>query len=231
MRLTIPKSQKPGLQKLIGLSPPLMESLIAAIAKMPPTTSLYDAAAVVSDNIAVDFDDLYNILSVVVGIHRASADAGVSTDEFLSDLFDALRAEDDPKLRPAGGEWEQLRSDLERILESGESLSITSKASELLSENERRFCPENCRVLSDIRPIFLGAPSGSPAASVIQHVLKIAYHEGDNLKEFFVTLDASDIRTLQDHLHRAIVKEDSLRSLMEEKGIQVVGPVGNGGEE
>ena len=71
-------------------------------------------------------------------------------------------------------------------------LGLTAKASELTSENERVLCPANCRILSDVRPVFVDDPAEDPAAVLIQHTLKLAYHsEDDTVREFYVTLDCN----------------------------------------
>ena len=46
--------------------------------------------------------------------------------------------------------------------------------------------------------MFVGDPTKDPAAVLIQHELKIAYHEEDgDVKEFYVAIDADDILYLQ----------------------------------
>jgi len=53
-------------------------------------------------------------------------------------------------------------------------------------------------------------------------MLKLAYHEGDDSKEFFVALDTEDLRHLRDLIDRAITKESFLKKFVKPSGVPLI---------
>jgi hypothetical protein len=77
------------------------------------------------------------------------------------------------------------------------------------------------RILTDIRPVF-GATDDPPIAAVVVHTLRLSFFEDNESKEFFISLDAEDLRTLRDQLDRASSKAESLKEVIDKTGIDYV---------
>src|SRR5690606_37680681 len=100
-----------------------------------------------------------------------------------------------------------LHQFLTRALDLRDSVGVTSKAWVVIREYERTYC--SGRVLTDLRPVF-GLDSDQPAAFVVAHNLRISFHRGDELEEFFVALRSKDLQDLKQVLERASQKDRQL---------------------
>ena len=54
-------------------------------------------------------------------------------------------------------------------------------------------------------------------------MLKLAYHEAAESKEFYVALDTEDVRLLRDLLDRAIAKEAKLKATLSQSKFPYIG--------
>jgi hypothetical protein len=215
MLLMIPKRHKPALEKLVGLPPSTIKALVEGLRQATPAASLYGFTEEVLRRAKVDlsFEEVYEILVMLTSLYRVRTNEGWEIEDFVPDLIAAARAEG--IVRSDNGSSEQLRESLTSIFESDTSLGVTAKALDLLAEHERTLCPGNCRILTDLRSVFANDVTQRPMAAVVQHMLKLGYHESDDLKEFYVALDSDDLRILRDLLDRAIAKEEGLKKMVD----------------
>lgn len=224
MALTIPKRFEPAFAKFINLRLDAISALVEAARQAIPAPSIriYASRIGAAQNMSLSKDDLYNIFLMLGSLSHVRADGNwPSLDEFVRDLIDA--AKQDATLRPPEG-WDNLANNLRSLLDTNGSLAISAKASELRTEHQRVICVDNCRVLTDLRPVFLENVKQSPKAIILQHILKLAYHDDSSRepKEFFVALDGEDLRRLKSLIERAITKENSLRSSARIEGAAIL---------
>jgi hypothetical protein len=222
MDLTIPERHKPALANLVGRSAAQVKAIAGAIARAKPTASLFDLTVQISDaETGLDFADLRSIVEMLASLYRVRKDL----DATAQDMADALisLAQNRLDIKPKAANWNAIREQLVRIFEADKTLGLTAKASELYFDNERTLCAANCRVFTDIRPIFLGAVDSQPSGAIIQHSFKIAYHKDDDLRHVYVSLDPDDIDYLRDLLDRASAKGKSIRRTMDKSGIPMLG--------
>lgn len=224
MTLTIPERYKESFANLVRMRPEELEALKTAVSHAHAKSSIFAFVSELAEKspAGLNFHDLHPLFGMLGSLARLLADeVWSSAQEFVGELIRAAKAEN---LRPSDGDWDRLSQALAAFFASDSSLAITSKASELLSENERRLCAENCRVLTDLRPIFPRGAIGHPNAAVLQHILKIAYHDNTGeVREFYVALDSDDLRQLRNILERAVAKEASLGQQLRQATITVVG--------
>jgi hypothetical protein len=221
MRLTIPKRHENAFAALVGLSATQSEALAAAIAKAKPTTSLSGLTAQISGaKTGLSRDELRNLIDMLASLYRLRTDLEAPASDIATALIEL--AKDDAAFPPPRQGWEELKGKLTKIFDADKTLGLTAKASELYYENERTLCPANCRILTDVRPVFLGGADTDPDSAIVQHTLKLAYHKNDELRHLYVSLDLGDIEYLQDVLERAALKEHSLRRRMAEAEIDVL---------
>lgn len=103
----------------------------------------------------------------------------------------------------------KLKENLITILNSTENLSATFKAFDLQSENSRTF--KECRVVTDIRLLFSDDISSKDRKAMLVHRLKIKTEENDKEKEYFFSMDTTDLRKLKEQLERAEEKDRLIR--------------------
>lgn len=143
------------------------------------------------------------LLSMYLGAAESHA---VFADEVCAIVEHLIR---DPAERDVV-DWSGFKADLEALLACDESLGVTAKALSVRSEYAAIYC--RARIVTDVRPIFGPDPTTAPLAAVIVHTLRITYHDGDSHKDFYVALDAGDLRQMRELAERASKKEASLKA-------------------
>lgn len=220
--LNIPSEHQRGLRKLEALSDQQAREFLSAIkkaAQKAETDSL-----VVSDIPEISGlprKDQEEILDTVESLYKVRANADVSVDEFVSDICDFLRSSESIEFRLSAIQIGPMSSRLTEFL-SIEALDQAAKAVELRYEHERTLC--HLRVLTDARPIFGDDTVERPEAAVIFHMLKIAYHESNRIREIFFSLDENDLQELKKAILRAELKGKSLREALSGANIRVITP-------
>lgn len=138
----------------------------------------------------------------------------LSQEDFLQGIVDS------EELAIPDGQKAEFKERLKQSLELT-SLAITAKVNDVRGDHEHTFTA--ARILTDLRPIFeydnISSSIGKPAATVINHMLKIEYLKGHELKEMFFALDTQDITDLRAVLRRADSKALALKALIEKAGI------------
>jgi hypothetical protein len=155
-------------------------------------------------------------IKAVVGLAAFRAQSGESPEKVVSDVLAAAKSAD-PDDDKQDEEWlseegeAHLRDALVKLL-STKQLDVAAKAVGVLNDNQRSFIV--ARVLSDIRPVFQDDVVKGPAAAVLVHSLKVEFLESGRPKEFFVTLDGQDLRSLLKIVQRALEKDHQLQKLL-----------------
>jgi hypothetical protein len=90
------------------------------------------------------------------------------------------------------------------------NIKLTFKAINLLSFNDKTF--RDGKIITDIRLLFDDDISSSERSAVIIHQLKIEYLEDDEVKDYYFSLDSTDLIKLQSQLERAIKKEEVIKN-------------------
>lgn len=207
--LTIPRSDRQGLAIMRALSNEAFAELLIQLERSPDT-----ALSVKS----LSSTDAQQILDAINSMFRVRTYNDVSVAEFVSDVYEALREEGDLE----SSDEPLFRERLVKLL-SLKVFEIGAKAAVLRVEYGNVFC--NARILTDIRPVYGKDVSGAPAAMIIMHTLKIAYHRGSaggRLSEFYVAFSPEEISELRIALDRAEEKEKSLRSVVGVSKIRLI---------
>jgi len=216
MEFRIPKSAEAPLTEFMRLSSEQMKRLADAIRQSKPALLVQDFANEVASKFGEDPRKVDEIVSMLGGMYLASIDMGTSVDEFVSDLSSALRKRGEKQITPQ--DWLGFEQSLKSILLAEDSLGITAKALDLLTDQEHGC--HSVRILTDIRHIFSTDASQRPKAALVLHILNLVYHEIDGLKEIYVALDSGDLRQLKSAIERAEMKEKNLQGLLKESSIE-----------
>ncbi|HEX9942177.1 MAG TPA: hypothetical protein VGG03_09185 [Thermoanaerobaculia bacterium] len=205
--LRIPDSQRPAFQALLGYDEAMLTSLQDAFATLRPTIFIRDSAAHVAEATGLEETEVGIILLMISNLFALREQPDMGRDQLLDQLAAAIKA--DSEFSSAAPKLEALVSFLRAVLSLDDTLGVTSKAWTVVRDFERTYCFS--RILTDIRAVFR-PNSDDPAAAVIVHNLKLAYHEGDELCEFFVGMTSRDLEKLKKVIERAERKEASLRA-------------------
>lgn len=225
MRLRVPPQYHKALSDLMALSAQTLDGLTNALESAPPALYLNKLSTHVAKEAKLDRAKTAGIMRVLTSLYSARAQEGIPISEFVEDLFLALKDTKRKELEPKDGDWQRVKSALERILSCEESLGTTSKALSVMVQHGRIF--KGAQILTDIRPVFHSDPKKTPAATVLVHTLKIDFLENGEPKSYFVALDSRDLDILQGVLDRARAKQITLKKVIEETGIAYLDPDSN----
>lgn len=211
--LEIPEQYKSGLAKLLALRQESAEALLAALNDAPPVISTFELSSLLASKVkSVSREEIEDIADTLVSLYLTQQHHPDLADELPEDICRAMDDSDAQELKLSEGSRDRFKNLLTALLKA-EALVYASKAIGVLRDNERMFC--NARILTDIRPVFGSNVRTPPKAAVMVHILNITYHQGEELKEFYVGLDPDDVETLRMVLKRADLKAKSLRSVFE----------------
>lgn len=218
--LNVPQEDRVGLAKLVLLSKESIDEILSALAEASPTVDANELASLISKKTkTITEEDIKPIASTLVSFYYARAYLGYSIPDFAKAICDAVSEGVLDKLKLPDNECKRFKDDLVRIL-SVDPLGAKIKARTLLREYERILC--DARVLTDMRPVFGSNPAEPPTGAGILHTLRIRYHEGTDMKEFFVILDDDDVEDLRQSLERAKLKAESLQSVLKAAGVTYI---------
>ena len=114
-----------------------------------------------------------------------------------------------------------LKTRLNKLIDSWQSLGLTAKSSNIVTDQDKVFIKS--RVLTDFRPIFNDEAS-SVDAGVVVHTLSIHFSQNMEHRDFYVALDQNDIRDLMKQLERAENKAAVLHGLIAKSGVPQLKP-------
>jgi hypothetical protein len=223
-RLRIPKLAQEGLAQLMELNDNEFQEVEAALRHAEPKLFRGQLASFIASRVSTRRESVEEIIRVVVSLYLIRTARKQSIPEFVEGLRQAIEAEDEPRLKPKDDDWEPFKARLASLLSLEQSIGITSKAFDVMSDHPRVYCTSGARVLTDIRSVFSDDLTELPAAAVIVHTLKIPFHEEGSLKEFFVAMDARDLRSLREALDRAEQKGERLQAFIEAAKVQYLDP-------
>lgn len=197
-RLHVPDRIREGVSALLSLNPNSFEQLVAALESLPAD---YNVLSELSTKINIPNVNS-DIISAISSLHLLRAARNESAAEFVQAASEAISA-----FNPDGS----LGPSKERLLKiiSVNSLIVAAKALTVLIDRERIML--TAKILTDVRYAFRPNPEEEPYGALILHTLNVSYHEGEDHKEFLLSIDEDDINTLKDALDRAEKKARVLR--------------------
>ena len=219
MPLQIPIEDIPALKTIRALPNASVDALIKALRSASPSSDTDEIAKGIADQISsISASELESVLDTLYDLYSIRELSGVDRDTFLKDFLEGFQNQ--PELAVDGKETHKLRSKFEKLL-NVEKFNLLSKAKRLQRDGERLYC--EAKIISDIRPVFGAKPTARPTGAVVTHTLKLAYHEMGEHKEFHIVLDGIDLGLFADVIHRALLKDETLRSLLKEMRLPDLG--------
>ncbi len=211
MALRIPRTFQRPLADLIAMRSEDRQQLIDTIRAAPAVQDRAALAARIASETALDKERAAGIVSMLMSLYRVIQDTPI--DEFVGDVCEAVRTSARKETKEV--DWSSFKQDLTALLSSNETFGVMAKAHDIQKQQAHVYC--NARILTDIRPVFKKDPADGPTAAFVTHTLRISTHDqGDfsTAKDFFVSLDADDLKELRRLVDRAVTKEEALKSLL-----------------
>jgi hypothetical protein len=205
-RFQVPDRHRGVLADIADLDDASFKSLRDAIADADPhvySRLIEVVTDAVGDGHQVNVEDVIEML-ISVGLYPTRP--GLTVDGVAETIVTDLGLE--------GEEGERLATRMHDLL-SLEAVQLLAKSADLLTEHEHLFL--EARVVSDIRPVFLGVEEEEgehAAAAVLVHTLRLAYQDAKGRHDFYLALDRSDVEQLRSIAERALDKEVSLQALL-----------------
>lgn len=106
-------------------------------------------------------------------------------------------------------EQQLAQSQIQKLLQCEKSLGLTGKVQTISWSHGNVL--EASHIITEIRPVFYSSLQHSPEFAVIMHNLRIDYRDNNSSRSLSITMDSSQIKTLQSILARAIEKEQGIR--------------------
>jgi hypothetical protein len=207
--LVIPKEHRSPLNKIRSIPEGSFPAFLSALEKSP------DLIPAVPGVLPEAAEEITNVVKELYGV-RTYFDMDVS--EFVSALAESLQESEGTAF--SVDEVPKFKERLTKLL-TIDSVSITLKATSLRREYERRFC--TARIMTDARPIYSEDPLRAPSAVLINHNLRISYHDDSpHLKEIYFAMDSDDVAGLREVLDRAEEKAKSLVSIFKAANLRIV---------
>ena len=211
-RLVIPEEYKGGMTTLLELKDAPIQELISALESAPLAMNYRTLSERVAPQVAsIPREDVEEILEILVSLYVVRTSADVPVPEFIIDLCEAMDESGDESLQIPSEKRDNFSQRLINLF-SINALSVAAKARSVLVDHEHALC--SARMFTDIRPVFGEQPDELPMAAVLVHTLKLTYHHGNQLKEFFVAMDTEDLANLKEVVERAEKKAASLKSVI-----------------
>ncbi|HSL81949.1 MAG TPA: hypothetical protein VLF66_04185 [Thermoanaerobaculia bacterium] len=205
IELRVPESQRSAFSSLAALSDESLGQLLDGLRDLAPSVFFGSSSKRLAERAGLDVSQVAPILIMISSLFSLREQYETTFEDLKGALLDAVESDPEISLDDAGRA--RLDHFLATVFELDNTLGVTSKAWTVTRDFERIYC--HSRVLTDLRPVFRPGTT-SPAALVVVHNLKVAYHEGETLKEVFVGLTRRDLDRLKATVERAIEKENNL---------------------
>lgn len=216
--LRIPESQRGAFLAIANVNSNQLEAILSVLRELRPSTQLSSSAQILAKKAEIEEGQAARILVTTSSLFTLQERLELSPDDLRQELLDAIRADGDLSAIKEHGH-NNINRFLKEVLALGGTLGVASKVWTVAQDSERLYCLS--RVLTDLRPVF--KPNSEEAAVFVAiHNLKIAYHENNELKEFFVAMSADDLRELLKVLQRAERKQENLKSILENADLLLV---------
>lgn len=216
MQLQIPPRFEDSLVDFLSMSRDVREIFMEAIQTAPIMLSQRKLAKHIAPKIKLDKNKIAGIVAMLASLYRTMEDTPI--DEFVDDVYDAAITLE--KISTIEIEWDDIKKDFKTAL-SNDSFGVTSKAMDILGHYPNTYC--SARLVTDIRPVFGQNTNECPPASFVVHTLRISSHQDDSdTKDYYVTLDSQDLHELRRIIDRALMKETTLKSVIDDTKMQYI---------
>jgi hypothetical protein len=220
--LRIPQQYQSGINLIIKIDEILFNKLLNAITEVNPFVNIDSIVLELSAQIEeISIHDLEEIVRAIRSIYSLRTQENLKNSEIIIGLSNSL-SQDDAFSELSSEELASFEQRMNKILEIDGSISISSKAMSLLQEYDSMFL--NSRIVTDIRPVFKTETKEGIAGALVVHTLRISYQDASGSQEFYVALDANDVKKLLEQLSQSLVEADVIQSMLDKTQILYLDP-------
>lgn len=219
--VAVPGGHSDAFKSFVEMPAPVRRGLIGALAKPSSALGLRDLIQRAKGFTEGDTEVAESLVRMLVSLCSVRLKEPRMTSAELVEAL-VLVASDKFALADQEGGVEALKGDLTNLLADGNPFLVSTKALDVVSEQERSLC--RARIITDVRPVFSDDAGKPPQAFVAVHALRMSYHSSDELHEFFVTMTVEDLSELRILIDRAITKDATLKALMQQKDLPWLEP-------
>ncbi|PSB57242.1 hypothetical protein [Chamaesiphon polymorphus] len=196
-------------------------SLIESLKSIPPLLDNERLANIVLNlNPCLDKEVADNLLELLFSIYNLSERSDISIDEIITQITQSIKEDEELSSEISLEESQKISLRLNSLLDDNGTIAASYKAMVILKDHKCVF--NDCRVFTDVRPIFGVDTTVNPVGMGIIHMLKIMYVGLDGPNELFIGLDYSDLEQIGEEIQRAIIKETTIRSMFAKSDIHCV---------
>ncbi|MCW9679221.1 hypothetical protein FJR41_000035 [Dolichospermum planctonicum UHCC 0167] len=218
----IPQQYQFGITLIIKIDEPLFNRLLSAITEVHPFVDIDSLVLEISPKIEeVSINDLQEILKAIHSIYSVRIQGNLKNTEIITGLINAVSS-DDTFSQLSAEELAHFKQRLTKILAIDGSISISSQSLILLQEYDSIFL--NSRIITDVRPVFKAETKEEIAGALVVHTLKIAYQDASGSKEFYVALDSSDVKKLQEQLSQSLIEAKVIQAMLNKADVVYLDP-------
>lgn len=216
---TIPQQHENGFKYFFEIEKSQRDILANVIISAQIGISYEEIVNILIEKLNINKDKLECILRMIISLHKLKEYGKPPTDILIEGITKALLNTKKKELIPPT-DFKQIFTD---ILSTKSWIYYNIKTEKLVIEREKNFL--ECRILSDIRPVFTDEKDLNIKGYTIIHNLKIVFKDhGDNrnIKEIFISVDKDDLNNIKNSIIRAEKKEKNVKENLVSTGIPII---------
>lgn len=212
--IPIPKEVQPSVAKLLQLSDEAAQEIMNALESAPLSFDDQELAENVAANVkSVEPESANEVVQILFSLYVIRNKAEVPVPEFIDDFLEGVEKTDLKEILSKVSTY-KFKQWLSRFM-GVRALAFTANARVTQKAFEHTFCTG--QMLTDIRPLFESNNGAARRviAALITHTLKISYHEGNRVKDLFLSVDSEDLDTLEELIAQARAESERLQPLLD----------------
>lgn len=214
MKLKIPEIAIDGLRLLNEMDDGELKRVFNLIENLEPEMN-WEALRIQISNKDEGKENAIKVFEAIRGLY----DFRLVTNKTIEDLVaEVVESATEDEILKDSIKKERFPDRLKRALSFYNSLGITAKAENVMSEHQNVFV--DGRILTDLRPIFSEEIEEDKPVTTVIHNLRVTYFSDNNLKKMVFALDYEDLDKLEEIIMRAKSKEKRLKDICSESEIK-----------
>jgi len=207
---SIPEQFESGFARLLSITEAELESITVLLNEVPVGMGPRSFKKLLRERIKIE--DSVELTKVLFSFSALLFERDEEFSEIALQLANSFFSDKEDEIKESEIEEnrKKLSARLLLIFNNCDNLVKSFKALHLLSENSTIY--QSSRIISDIRLVFNDELDSVNRCGVIIHNLKLELFRNGNINEdIFISMDLNDLKSLRDHLTRAIEKDGLIR--------------------
>lgn len=213
--ITVPKEFESAIAQIVTADDSVFNELLSSLNDAPLAFKHEELASNLASKVAgIPSDVLQSMVPALTSLVWVGSNAGVEIQNLVSDVVEGIE-KGDLKDALTKSTPEKVKQRFLALLQT-RAIRFTSKAREVQKTYGKNFC--TAEMLTDIRPVFVEGDE-APMAAMSNHILRITYHERDELRDIFLALTSDDLDVLEDLFEQGRRESAQLRSILDKAGV------------